>query len=171
MRRALPSLGAVIAALAVAGVWPSAYAASGSGPVPVAVAPSSPGAKGGWAASPTPAPQSFTASLTGKKETPPNNSPATGTAKITVDVSKNQVCWNLTAQKLQGSATRAAIHRAPAGKSGPVVLNLSPPSGGSSHGCKKVGPPLARGLVKTPANYYVSVHTNKYPNGEIRGQL
>jgi hypothetical protein len=168
MRRALLSLGAVIAALGVAGVS-SAYAVRGS--APVAVAPSSPGAKDRAAASPTPAPQSFSASLTGKNETPPSNSPARGTAKITVNVSKNQVCWNLTAQKLQGSATRAAIHRGPAGKSGPVVLNLSPPAGGSSHGCKNVGPPLARGLVKNPANYYVSVHTNKFPNGEIRGQL
>lgn len=169
MRRGLLSVGAVAAVLAVAGASPSAYASSVR--VPVAATPSPSRAKSPAPSSPSPAPATFTTALKGGNETPPNKSPATGTAKITVNTSSDQVCWNLTAQKLQGSVTGAHIHRGPAGKAGPIVLGLTPPTGGSSHGCKKAGPPLVRGIVKNPANYYVNVHSSKYPDGEIRGQL
>jgi hypothetical protein len=109
--------------------------------------------------------------LAGANEVPPDKSTATGTARITVDVLHDQVCWNLSAQKLQGTVTEAHIHRGPAGKEGPVVLALSPPTGGSSHGCKRVEPSLARDIVKDPGAYYVNVHFSKFPGGEIRGQL
>lgn len=159
MRRGLLSVVAALVVLGLAGVGQDGYAASP--PAPRATAPSSP----------SPAAGPFVAKMAGANETPPNKSTGTGTAKVTMDVQHNQACWNLSVQKLQGTVTKAEIQRAPAGKSGPTVLNLSPPSGGSSHGCKAVGPPLARGIVKHPDTYYVNVLTSKFPNGEVRGQL
>ena len=88
-----------------------------------------------------------------------------------MDVAHNEVCWNLSVQNLQGTVTQAHIHRAPVGKAGPIVLYVSPRTSGSSQGCKGVGPPLARGIVNNPGAYYVNVHTSKFPDGEIRGQL
>ena len=165
MRHGLLSVVAAIFVLPIAGAAHGGYAASPPATSPPAPRTSAPG-------SPTPtAGVPFVTKLVGVTETPPNTSTATGTAKITVDVAHNQVCWDLSVQKLQGTVTGAHIHRGPAGKSGPIVLHLSSPTGGSSHGCTGVGPPLARGIVKNPEAYYVNVHTTKFPDGEIRGQL
>ena len=160
MRLRVLSIAGAVVVLAVAGVWHGGYAKSP--PPPGATASSSPARTAGT---------SLVTKMAGASETPPDKSLATGAAKITVDAPRNQVCWNLSVHKLHGTVTGAAIQRAPAGKAGPIVLHLSPPSGGSSQGCKKVGPPLARGIVKNPNAYYVNVHTSKYPDGEIRGQL
>lgn len=159
MRRGLPSIAAAILVVVFAAAWHGEYAKS---PSPRATA----------SPSPTPAARTtLTAAMAAANETPPIKSTGAGTAKITVDVTHNQVCWNLSVQKLQGTVTQAHIHRGPAGKAGPIVLHLSPPTGGSSHGCKGVGPPLARGIVKHPDAYYVNVHSSKFPDGEVRGQL
>lgn len=160
MRRALLSIAAATVSLAFAGMWHGGYAKSP--PAPRATASSSPAPTAGT---------SLVTKLVGTNEVPPDKSTATGTAKITVDVQRDQVCWNLSVQKLQGTVTQAHIHRGPVGTVGPIVLHLSPPAGGSSQGCKGVGPPLARGIVKQPDAYYVNVHTDKFPDGEIRGQL
>ena len=164
MRRSAISIPGAVVLLAFAGALHGGYAKS---PAPTASSSLAPTAK----SSPAPTAKSSPAKMAGSSEVPPNTSPATGTAKITVDVAHNQVCWNLSVQKLQGTVTQTNIHRAPAGKAGPIVLHLSPPTSGSSHGCKGVGPPLARGIVKNPGAYYVNVQTSKYPDGEIRGQL
>ncbi len=165
MRRGVLSAGAAMVVLAFAGIWHGEYAKSPPVPSPPAASPPA-------VRSPTPtggAP--LLAKMVGANETPPNKSTATGTAKITVDALHDNVCWTLSVQKLQGTVTRAHIQRAPAGQAGPTVLILSQPANGSSQGCKRVGPPLARGIVKHPDAYYVNLDTSKFPDGEIRGQL
>jgi Cu/Zn superoxide dismutase len=177
MRRGLLSIAAGAVVLAFTSVAPGAFAKTPPAtPVtaksPPVTAPSSTATPVPAKSSPTPtATASLTVKMAGANETPPVNTAATGTGKITVDATRNQLCWNLSVQKLQGTVTGAHIHRAPAGKAGPIVLYLSPPTGGTAQGCKGVGPPLARGIVKNPADYYVNVHTSKFPDGEIRGQL
>ena len=120
MRRSAISIPGAVVLLAFAGALHGGYAKS---PAPTASSSLAPTAK------------SSPAKMAGSSEVPPNTSPATGTAKITVDVAHNQVCWNLSVQKLKGTVTQTNIHRAPAGKAGPIVLHLSPPTSGSSHGC------------------------------------
>ena len=136
MRRSAISIPGAVVLLAFAGALHSGYAKS---PAPTASSSPAPTAK----ISPPPtAGTALVTTMAGSSEVPPNTSPATGTAKITVDVAHNQVCWNLSVQKLQGTVTQANIHRAPAGKAGPIVLHLSPPTSGSSHarsgGCKTI---------------------------------
>ena len=111
------------------------------------------------------------AHMTGSQETPPNNSPGTGTAKITVNIGQGEVCWVLTVQNLEAPATAAHIHVAPVGVPGPIVVPLSPPTSGSSQGCQTVDRALAKNIAKHPEEYYVNVHTTVFPGGEIRGQL
>ncbi len=111
------------------------------------------------------------AHMTGAQETPPNASPGTGTTEITVNVGQSEICWSLTVQNLLAAVTAAHIHVAPVGVAGPIVVPLTPPTSGSSHGCGTVDNDLAKDILQHSEAYYVNVHTTLFPAGEIRGQL
>lgn len=118
----------------------------------------------------------FTTSLTGAAEVtaagvPNQGDPdGRGTARITVNPGKSQVCYQLTVSGIE-PATAAHIHRAPATTTGPVVVPLRAPTTGSSSGCATVSRDLAKAILKNPSAYYVNVHNTPYPNGALRGQL
>ena len=82
------------------------------------------------------------------------------------------VCYVLEVDKIAPAAA-AHIHEAAAGSNGPVVVNLTPPTNGSSAGCIDTGDAdLAADItLNEPENYYVNVHNGEYPNGAVRAQL
>ncbi|MFP5309423.1 MAG: CHRD domain-containing protein [Actinomycetes bacterium] len=82
------------------------------------------------------------------------------------------VCYVLEVDKI-APATAAHIHEAAAGANGPVVVNLTPPTNGSSAGCVDTGDQdLAADItLREPENYYVNVHNAEYPGGAVRAQL
>ncbi len=51
------------------------------------------------------------------------------------------------------------------------MVHLNPPTNGFSSTCVAVSADLANALRTNPANYYVNVHTTRFPGGEVRGQL
>jgi CHRD domain len=108
--------------------------------------------------------------MTGSQEVPPGNPTASGTFRFRVIPDGEQVCFSLTWKGLD-TPTMAHIHKAPPGIEGPVVIVLygAPPVGHS--GCRTAKPSLIDAIQKHPAAYYVNVHTERYPNGAIRGQL
>ena len=109
------------------------------------------------------------ATLTGAAERPtPGDTDGSGSAKITVNPGKSQVCWTLTAEDI-APATAAHIHIGDTETTGPVVVTLTAPTDGSSTGC--VEDSDARAILDDPADYYVNVHTADFPAGAIRGQL
>lgn len=175
--------GAVIAALALTGGPAGAYAAQSPSPVssaaPAVIGTHSPSPAGTVppaavkteTPSPTATGERLLARLTGSQEVPPNTSPGTGTARITVNVAHSQVCWDMTVRKLQGKVTGAHIHRGPVGEVGPIVVPLQPSTGPVSKGCKTVTHSVAEGILMHPEAYYVNVHTSKFSDGEVRGQL
>ena len=114
----------------------------------------------------------LSASLTGAAEVPgPGDPDGTGTAKITLNQGKNQVCFELTVSSI-GPASAAHIHTGVAGQSGGVVVPLSPaPTEGSSKNCVSADPELIKKIRQNPENYYVNVHNAEFPNGAVRGQL
>ncbi len=67
--------------------------------------------------------------------------------------------------------TVAHIHKGAEGQSGPPVLTLATPAGGSTGGCVEVKADLAKALAEKPGDYYVNVHSKAYPTGEARGAL
>ena len=93
-----------------------------------------------------------------------------GTARITVNPGQRRICYQLTVSNI-APATAAHIHEAPATTTGPVVVPLSPPTGGSSAGCADVTRELALDILKNPEDYYVNVHNDDFPGGAVRGQL
>jgi len=117
----------------------------------------------------------FNATLNATSEVPPNQSPATGAATVTLDPATNKITWSGTFSGLTGPATAAHIHGpAPVGKNAGVILWIStkgspfnsPFSGTSDQ-------PLTADQIAdlTAGNYYVNIHTQANPGGEVRGQL
>jgi len=113
----------------------------------------------------------FDTTLTGAAEIPgPGDTDGAGTANVIVNPGKSQVCYTLAVSNI-ATATMAHIHQAAVGVAGPVVVSLTPPASGSSKGCATVTRELALAILKSPADYYVNVHNEPFPNGAVRGQL
>jgi CHRD domain len=109
--------------------------------------------------------------LTGATEVPgPGDSDGSGTVKLTLNVGKGEVCYELTVANIQ-EATAAHIHEGAMGKSGPVKVGLDAPKTGTAKGCKSADAAVIQELMQNPANYYVNVHNAEFPQGAVRGQL
>ncbi len=94
-----------------------------------------------------------------------------GSATVSVDTDKSEVCYTLTVAGLSTPATMAHIHKAPAGSNGPVAVPLASPANGSAEGCASVAKDVAEAIVASPGDYYVNVHTSAFRGGAVRGQL
>jgi hypothetical protein len=105
----------------------------------------------------------------GSAETPKGDPNGRGTAKFTLNTSTGKVCFRLTWSGI-GKPVAAHIHKGKKGVAGPVVI---PTFGGTPKhtGCVKASKSLVRSIAKSPAAYYVNVHTQAFPGGAIRGQL
>lgn len=110
--------------------------------------------------------------LTGAAEVPgPGDPDGAGTARITVNPGKAQVCYNLRVSNI-ATATMAHIHEGGPTVAGPVRVTLGTPNAaGTSSGCVTVTRDLALEILKDPADYYVNVHNAQFPGGAVRGQL
>ena len=112
-----------------------------------------------------------TAKLTGAAEVPgPGDPKGTGTAQVTLDPNKGEVCYELSVENIQ-EATAAHIHEGELGKEGPVKVSLDTPKGGTAKGCKSADAALIKAIMQDPSGYYVNVHSAAFPNGAVRGQL
>jgi hypothetical protein len=117
-----------------------------------------------WAAERT-----FTVTMTGKAETPKGDPNGRGTARIKIEASKGELCFRLTWSSI-GTPVAAHVHKGKKGTAGPVVIPLF--GGTAKHtGCVKASKSLLAKVVKSPASYYVNVHTQQFPGGAIRAQL
>lgn len=114
----------------------------------------------------------LSANLTGAAEFPgPGDPDGSGTALITLNYGQGEVCWELHVSDI-APATAAHIHFGAAGVAGGVEVGLTPPTDGSSTGCKSdVDRDLIKAIMQNPENYYVNVHNADFPGGAVRGQL
>jgi TRAP-type C4-dicarboxylate transport system substrate-binding protein len=121
------------------------------------------------AASAFAATKTFTVKMTGAAETPKGDSNGRGTAKVTLNTSTGRVCFKLTWSGI-GNPVAAHIHKGKKGVAGAVVIPFF--GGTAKHsGCVKASKSLVAKIVKSPAGYYVNVHTQAFPAGAIRAQL
>lgn len=107
--------------------------------------------------------------LDGLQEVPPVATPATGTAKVTLDTDTNELNWEITYQDLIGTLTAAHFH-GPAGvgqNAGVIVpITIGPsPIVGTANITEQVEAHIVGGMS------YVNMHTDFRPGGEIRGQV
>lgn len=112
---------------------------------------------------------SFSATLSGSAEVPPNMSTGTGTLTATLDKATNVLTWKLSYSGLTGPATMAHFHGpampgANAGVAVPFTSPANPIEGSATLNSTQVADLLA-------GRWYANVHTVANPGGEIRGQL
>lgn len=116
----------------------------------------------------------FTTTLTGEAEIPgPGDPDGSGTAMITLNPGRGEVCWQIHVTNILLPATGAHIHLInPATGFGGVVVTLSPPDEtGHASGCTDADRELIKDIMKNPEKYYVNVHTTEFPAGAVRGDL
>jgi hypothetical protein len=116
-------------------------------------------------------PMQWTVPLDGGSEVPPNPSAGDGSAALTYDDASNTLTWSIPYQNLTGPATAAHFHgpAAPGQNAGPQVdigkTGLANPMEGSAELTDQQEADLKAGM------WYINIHTAKYPDGEIRGQV
>jgi len=91
---------------------------------------------------------------------------SSGTAKVTLDDTK--VCWTFTLNNVSNPSF-AHIHQGSASVSGPIVVPLG--AAYKPSGCTNANADTVRAILANPGGYYVNVHSVKFPDGVVRGQL
>ncbi|MDA8412469.1 MAG: CHRD domain-containing protein [Desulfobacteraceae bacterium] len=129
---------------------------------------------------------SFTAKLSGREAVPRVTTQATGKAEFKLSKDGKELTYKLTVTDIE-NVTAAHIHLGKKGKDGPPLAGLfaGPKKEGKFSGVLAAGiltekdligsvkdKPLTE-LVKLikSGSTYVNVHTDKYPGGELRGQI
>jgi len=131
--------------------------------------------------------ETFSANLSGKDESPPTESNATGWAKFQTDDNGTEVSYwvNITGLK---EITGAHIHNGSAGQNGDIVVSLSKEKSAEDGDNATLslkgnitkddlqGPLEGKEIsdlvsLMSDGNAYVNAHTDKYQDGAIRGQI
>ena len=120
---------------------------------------------------------SFKAELKGSNEVQPNDSKATGTFTATYDTKSKRLTWNGAYSDLSGPATMAHFHGPiepkwqqphPFGDVADVTVIITPITS-PFEGAATLTDEQAAELIA--GKWYVNIHTDAYPAGEIRGQV
>jgi hypothetical protein len=126
-----------------------------------------------WSAVANAASENFKVDLSGAQQVPPVETPAKGSADLTYDPATRVLTWTVTYSGLSAPATMAHFHGpAAAGKNGPVAIWISVKDA-------SVNSPVKGEATLTPeqaqqfsaGEWYINVHTQAHPGGEIRGQV
>ena len=109
----------------------------------------------------------FNSTLQADQEVPPTTSAGKGTATLTVDTNSKQATWKITFDGLTGDAVAAHFHgpAEPGKNAGPVIDISNSINEGSTTLTDQQLSDLQAGL------WYINIHTAKFPDGEIRGQV
>ena len=134
--------------------------------------------------------------LRGLNEVPPTTSRATGELRAVLDREAESISFTLTYANLTGNPGAAHIHFAPTKVNGGVIVFFC--GGGGKPACpaaksgtvsgtitaRDIVGPEAQGILPAPdgrfadvvraittGNTYANIHTERFPAGEIRGQI
>ena len=126
-----------------------------------------------WAATARAAPVTIHVALGGAEQVPPVQSAASGVADLSYDAATRIISWSITCTGLSGAVTMAHFH-GPGGK----AVNAGVQIWLTKHG-SPVENPIKGQATLTPeqakqlaaGQWYINVHTQAHPGGEIRGQV
>lgn len=102
-----------------------------------------------------------------------------GSGSFSYTISGDQLCYTLEVRDLTGAPVAAHIHVGARNVAGSVVVPLlTPPAATSTvSACITAAeggaltPAELAAIEADPRSFYVNVHTQQYPGGEVRGQL
>jgi hypothetical protein len=118
-------------------------------------------------------PVSFQVLLSGAQCVPPVDTTGSGTADLTYDPATRVVAWKIPYSGLSSPSTMAHFHGpAKQGQNAPPVIWLSTqgsPPANPMTGSATLTPEQAQQF--SAGEWYVNVHTQSHPAGEIRGQV
>lgn len=96
----------------------------------------------------------------------------TGTAEVDINSDRNELCYEMTLEGVE-NVRAAHIHTGRDGEAGPVLIDLEyqgDDSGGE--GCVDgIEEATLEDVAEEPGNFYVNVHSERYSDGAVRGQL
>jgi hypothetical protein len=113
----------------------------------------------------------YEANLSAAQEVPPASSPGNGSAEVRYNRDTSMLSWRVTYGGLTGPATAGHIHgpALPGANAGVVVPFPNAASANPITGEARI---TAEQLAQLNAGqWYVNIHTARFPGGEIRGQL
>jgi len=106
--------------------------------------------------------------LDGMQEVPEVVTAATGMGTATLDKTTLEFSWNVSYSNLEGTPTAAHFHGpAPVCQTGPIIITL--PFQSPIIGSATVTQQQAQDILA--GNWYINVHSDLHPSGEIRGQV
>jgi CHRD domain len=121
----------------------------------------------------------LSATMTPKQVVTPKNKPwrvpanlrqARGTFSGSTSANGRSLRWRISYSNLgHPSLVIADIHLGKPGRFGPILVRLCGPCKSGQSGIKKLKPGKAAEF--TPRNTWVTLITNKYPNGVVRGTI
>ena len=112
----------------------------------------------------------FKGDLKASAEVPPNDSKGTGSFTATYDTGSKKVSWKVNYSGLTGPATAGHFHGpAEAGKNASPVVPFKDVANPSFEGSADITEAQAADLMA--GRWYVNIHTQANPAGEIRGQV
>lgn len=111
---------------------------------------------------------SLEANLDGNQEVPPTGSLATGYGDITISPDASNLHIELSVSNFTNTITASHIHSGVFGQNGPVVFNIGAFTGSTR---ADFAITFAQYMTFLQSGFYVNVHSNIFPGGEIRGQI
>lgn len=112
----------------------------------------------------------YTAYLEGSSTVPAVTTPAIGLGSVNLSKSGDKLVANIAIDGLSGPITKAHLHLGATGTTGPLLEDLT---------SFVVNNSVINAVINNPTyvadleagNVYINIHTDAYPDGEIRGQL
>jgi hypothetical protein len=112
----------------------------------------------------------FSSTLSGGAMVPPVNSSASATARFALDIDRRTTQYEIRLTGLSSPVTEIHLHQAKAGEPGGIIHHgLANPVNGVSSGAFPLRTEERDPLVG--GNFFIEVHTEQYPLGELRGQV
>ena len=113
----------------------------------------------------------FRAVMTGDNILTGGDTDGWGRTRIDVYDDMDRLCADLEVRSV-GEVTAVNIYKGAEGEEGTPVIKLdTPDDNNDSDDCDAIGDTLADEIQANPGNFYVSVQTQEFPEGAIRGQL
>ena len=133
---------------------------------------------GGNTPVPKPDPITFkNASLSGAQEVPANNSKATGTFRGSYDPDTKVLSYTITFAGI--TPTHMHFHKGAVGQDGDIIIGIDPGADPYGTSTNFRSPTQGSTQALTAAqeadllagNWFVNIHSNDFPEGEIRAQI